>query len=100
MIRRKSNKPKGHGPHPTARRVGLVLSWCALSSLACHRPADEHEDPIRVPVHCVPAARGTIDVTETLRGRVAAPPGGDLPVGSSRVDLQACKLEYSIVSPK
>ena len=29
---------------------------------------------------------------------------GDLPaykfVGSSRVDLQACKLEYSIVSPK
>ena len=23
-----------------------------------------------------------------------------LPVGSSRVDLQACKLEYSIVSPK
>ena len=26
--------------------------------------------------------------------------GGDLAVGSSRVDLQACKLEYSIVSPK
>ena len=25
---------------------------------------------------------------------------GDLLVGSSRVDLQACKLEYSIVSPK
>ena len=25
---------------------------------------------------------------------------GDLTVGSSRVDLQACKLEYSIVSPK
>ena len=24
----------------------------------------------------------------------------DNPVGSSRVDLQACKLEYSIVSPK
>ena len=23
-----------------------------------------------------------------------------IPVGSSRVDLQACKLEYSIVSPK
>ena len=30
----------------------------------------------------------------TLNGR----PGS--PVGSSRVDLQACKLEYSIVSPK
>ena len=26
--------------------------------------------------------------------------GGLLTVGSSRVDLQACKLEYSIVSPK
>ena len=26
--------------------------------------------------------------------------GIKLPVGSSRVDLQACKLEYSIVSPK
>ena len=28
--------------------------------------------------------------------------GGEEPeyVGSSRVDLQACKLEYSIVSPK
>ena len=25
---------------------------------------------------------------------------GDPEVGSSRVDLQACKLEYSIVSPK
>ena len=24
----------------------------------------------------------------------------ELAVGSSRVDLQACKLEYSIVSPK
>ena len=24
----------------------------------------------------------------------------DMSVGSSRVDLQACKLEYSIVSPK
>ena len=26
--------------------------------------------------------------------------GLDVGVGSSRVDLQACKLEYSIVSPK
>ena len=34
-------------------------------------------------------------VAETLR-RIAVPKS----VGSSRVDLQACKLEYSIVSPK
>ena len=30
----------------------------------------------------------------------AAAGGGPVEVGSSRVDLQACKLEYSIVSPK
>ena len=29
-----------------------------------------------------------------------ASPAADAEVGSSRVDLQACKLEYSIVSPK
>ena len=33
---------------------------------------------------------------EERRGLVAA----GVVVGSSRVDLQACKLEYSIVSPK
>ena len=32
--------------------------------------------------------------------RVAPAPDDLLDVGSSRVDLQACKLEYSIVSPK
>ena len=32
--------------------------------------------------------------------RVAVQGGGHQSVGSSRVDLQACKLEYSIVSPK
>ena len=33
-------------------------------------------------------------------GSSIAPNGGRVCVGSSRVDLQACKLEYSIVSPK
>ena len=32
--------------------------------------------------------------------RIAVPDRSRLRVGSSRVDLQACKLEYSIVSPK
>ena len=32
--------------------------------------------------------------------RQVPPPVGAVRVGSSRVDLQACKLEYSIVSPK
>ena len=35
-----------------------------------------------------------------IGGSTAAPFGGKFLVGSSRVDLQACKLEYSIVSPK
>jgi RND family efflux transporter MFP subunit len=33
-------------------------------------------------VHCVPAARQSVEASETLRGRIAAPPGGDLPVAS------------------
>ena len=44
------------------------------------------------------------DVLEELRGKDVRvdddAAGANVPVGSSRVDLQACKLEYSIVSPK
>ena len=36
----------------------------------------------------------------SVAGTVKDASGAVLPVGSSRVDLQACKLEYSIVSPK
>jgi HlyD family secretion protein len=57
----------------------LTLLCCFV---ACHPSADEHESPTPVPVRCVPAARESVEVTETLRGRVAAPPGGDLPVAS------------------
>ena len=40
--------------------------------------------------------RAVVDRLRSLRG-----PGESYSdVGSSRVDLQACKLEYSIVSPK
>ena len=40
-----------------------------------------------------------VRITEALTGeRIGLEPVAD--VGSSRVDLQACKLEYSIVSPK
>ena len=37
---------------------------------------------------------------EPVSPREALPEGDLVFVGSSRVDLQACKLEYSIVSPK
>jgi HlyD family secretion protein len=63
-----------------------VKAWVgclgALVCAACHRSADERESPTPVPVRCVPATRESVDLTETLRGRVAAPPGGDLPVAS------------------
>ena len=48
------------------------------------------------------AVAGALDAAAGLGERVAVlgiSMGGVL-VGSSRVDLQACKLEYSIVSPK
>ena len=45
---------------------------------------------------------GTCDLVETMGGVTAlrVDGGASRNVGSSRVDLQACKLEYSIVSPK
>ncbi len=69
-------------PHQVLRVATLVVA-AALSTAACHRaaPAD-HEQPSPVAVRCVPAQRSSIDTVEMLRGRVAAPPGGDLPVAS------------------
>ena len=52
-------------------------------------PADPHPDAITDP------AAGVVMIGGTLYCARHAPG-----VGSSRVDLQACKLEYSIVSPK
>ena len=43
-------------------------------------------------------AAGALHITAKEGDRVEV--GALLGVGSSRVDLQACKLEYSIVSPK
>ena len=51
----------------------------------------------------VDQVRGAVDVARGDRGEDRAEVRGDGSeglVGSSRVDLQACKLEYSIVSPK
>jgi RND family efflux transporter MFP subunit len=53
-----------------------------VSLVACRHAAGDREQPIPVEVHCAAAARQWLTVTETLRGRVAAPPGGDLPVAS------------------
>lgn len=57
--------------------VALLLTCCG-----CRQTAEEREDPVAVEVHCAPVAAQSIDLAVTLRGRIAAPPGGDLPVAS------------------
>jgi RND family efflux transporter MFP subunit len=64
------------------RTSPVTRSVCALVLVACHHAAEEHEEPIPVPVRCVTVARDAIEVKETLRGRIAAPPGADLPIAS------------------
>ena len=49
--------------------------------------------------HNVTVVRAGKEFSKTAEGAYAIRPG-QREVGSSRVDLQACKLEYSIVSPK
>ena len=55
----------------------------------------------KVDVLAIDSAHGhSTRVIEAIKKIKAVLPEVDLLVGSSRVDLQACKLEYSIVSPK
>ncbi len=61
------------------KRALILLVTLATS---CRSTPQEHEEPVAVEVHCVAAVKKAVDVTVTLRGRVAAPPGGDLPVAS------------------
>jgi membrane fusion protein (multidrug efflux system) len=62
-------------------RPRLRLAVLVAVAACRHEPQDE-EAPTPAAVHCVPAARRSIELTATLRGRVAAPPGGELPVAS------------------
>lgn len=59
----------------------LALVGC-LALASCKTVAAEHEEPVPVEVRCVAVSAQSVDQVETLRGRVAAPPGGDLPVAS------------------
>ena len=61
----------------------------------------------RVIMEADPSLQKSLDALSAIRLPSAASTTGQVPltsivsiVGSSRVDLQACKLEYSIVSPK
>jgi len=64
-------------------RVARGAPLALLAVVACRRaPEPDRDEPLPVTVRCVPAARASVQVTETLRGRIAAPPGGDLPIAS------------------
>ena len=69
-------------PRVRGRARARLVASAALLVAACHHPSEDREEPIAVPVHCVQATRVAVDVTQTLRGRVAAPPGADLAVAS------------------
>jgi RND family efflux transporter MFP subunit len=60
----------------------VLLLGLAAAAAGCKHTASEHEEPIPVEVKCVTVAKQAITETHVLRGRVAAPPGGDLPVAS------------------
>ena len=92
--------------------VGQSLRFCEMHSAGIH-----DDDIVRIDavqhrhvclLHCLVARRfcfkhfllDCLRRNVTLRFCNARTRQRNEPVGSSRVDLQACKLEYSIVSPK
>jgi membrane fusion protein, multidrug efflux system len=67
----------------------------AFALAACHaRGGEEREEPVAVAVRCVPAAKQKVNLTVTLRGRVAPPPGEDLPL-SSQVPGRVVELKVA-----
>ncbi|HMI84595.1 MAG TPA: efflux RND transporter periplasmic adaptor subunit [Polyangiaceae bacterium] len=55
---------------------------CLTALFGCHAQTAKEEESPKVAVHCVTPQLGALDETIALRGRLAAPPGGDLPVAS------------------
>ena len=80
---------------------GLQWSHVAGVGLAIPGPYERYGVFGKTPN--LPASFSGWDVRADYAAALAAKTGRTIPlvvVGSSRVDLQACKLEYSIVSPK
>ena len=87
-----------HGAGRTAREIAQQpQAWQQTQTLlsAQREPINEFLAPLLAaePLRIILTGAGT----SAYIGQCLAP---ELLVGSSRVDLQACKLEYSIVSPK
>jgi len=51
-------------------------------SMGCAPKGEEKETPEPIAIHCVTAKLQSVDLAVTLRGRVAPPPGRDLPISS------------------
>jgi HlyD family secretion protein len=64
-----------------AAKIVTALVSCAIFACSCsHKDGEAAPEPVEV--HCVAASWGAVDESVSLRGRVSAPPGGDLPVAS------------------
>ena len=90
------DKKSWHGPNLRGSIRGVTAKQAAW------RPGDDRHNIWELTLH---AAYWKYVVRRRLsnekRGSFALPGSNFfIKVGSSRVDLQACKLEYSIVSPK
>jgi RND family efflux transporter MFP subunit len=75
------------GAFSGARVCAMVCALVCAGSFGaggCKRaasaPEEEKAEPVEV--HCVPVQRQALDELVALRGRIAPPPGGDLPVAS------------------
>ena len=89
-------------PDPEVEHLERVLSVLGEPSPLGELPPSPSRSYFpRIP-HLVAAACAALAVIVLawFVWRPASPDWVVTPVGSSRVDLQACKLEYSIVSPK
>ena len=82
-------------------RHGERTAYSMLSNLGVTQTvAKTGRQYVDIAVRLATDAAFAVEVKAAIRAGLERSPLTDMRVGSSRVDLQACKLEYSIVSPK
>ena len=88
--------------YPTKQQTGTELfELVHLAAQSFSRVALYFENSILTPdLPLLASAAASVDKVEQNGSRLTIDSHAGVGVGSSRVDLQACKLEYSIVSPK
>jgi RND family efflux transporter MFP subunit len=68
---------------PDSLHLGVAVAVLALALAGgCKKKEGDEDKKPPVEVHCVTAHRAAVDEAVVLRGRLAPPPGGDLPVAS------------------